>query len=257
MRSHTQLEIRVRYDAPVHSARRVLRVLPLERPHQRLVRERWEAQPAPDASSEKADVYGNRRLFLAHHRIASEFRFTLECEVETTSAPVPDIALRIGHWNMPSRAVQLDATLRALATEGRALPPVERAHYWTQFCHHHLAYTAQSSATPLAAAEIWRQKRGSCADFAHLFLALCRASGLAARYVAGFNPAEGQMHAWAEVLLENYWHAFDPTHGRAPSPGCVAVAVGRDFYDVPPIAGTFRGEAQPRLQLFCRTITSS
>ena len=254
MLSRTQLTIRVRYDAPVYHARRTLRVLPLARAGQTVIRENWTVSPRAESALEGVDEWGNRQLRLHHRSIEGEWKF--ELNLETQTAPTA-IALasdeRLGQWKLPSRAVNFGGELQSLGRAQRSLAPLERAAYFCAFCHDELHYRARADAHPPVASEAWNRRVGSCADFAHIFLSLCRASGLAARYVAGYNPAEGQLHAWAEVLADKQWHAFDPTHGRAPSPGCVAIGVGRDFYDLAPHVGSFRGEARAELELWCRT----
>ena len=60
-------------------------------------------------------------------------------------------------------------------------------------------------------------KRGVCVEYADLFIALCRAKGIPAKYIGGI-PTEGESlgkgHAWAEVYLTGYgWVPTDPTWG--------------------------------------------
>lgn len=254
MLSRTQLTIRVRYDAPVRDAQRLLRVLPLSRAGQSIVRENWSASPVADSALECVDQWGNRQLRLRHKNIERDFVFELNLETQTTQIPIPlREDERLGQYKLSSRAVDFGSELQALGRSHRALAPLERAAYFCAFCRDELHYRARADAQPPVASEAWKRRVGSCADFAHIFLSLCRSSGLVARYVAGYNPAEGQLHAWAEVLAGKQWHAFDPTHGRAPSAGCVAVGVGRDFYDLAPHVGSFRGEASAQLELWCRT----
>jgi transglutaminase-like putative cysteine protease len=76
-------------------------------------------------------------------------------------------------------------------------------------------------------------------------LAICRAAGLPARYVSGHMLGEGASHAWVEVLLPCMGTdmlrpvAFDPTNRCQPNLGYSVVAVGRDYADVPPTAGSY------------------
>ena len=256
MISRTHLQLRVSYGVPVRAARRMLRVLPLSRAGQNVLSESWRARPDADEVLEKRDEWRNRRLLLYHRALEESFDFELEIEVETTPvAPPLGAGESLGGWKLPSRAVDWSAELLELGRQGRGSAPPERARQFCALCYERIGYDARANPHPRRASAVWSQGRGSCADFAHVFLALCRASGMAARYVAGYNPAEGQLHAWAEVLIDKSWHAFDPTHGRAPSPGCVVVGVGRDFYDLPPHAGSFWGNAQAQISLWCRTQT--
>lgn len=86
---------------------------------------------------------------------------------------------------------------------------------------------------------------GVCQDFAHLMIGLLRGVGIPARYVSGYihRPnKESQSHAWCEVWVPDLgWIGFDPTNDRPVDDHFVKVAVGRDFTDVPPNKGVFRG----------------
>lgn len=86
---------------------------------------------------------------------------------------------------------------------------------------------------------------GVCQDFAHLMIALLRGAGIPARYVSGYihRPnKESQSHAWCEVWIPDLgWVGFDPTNDKPVDDHFVKVAIGRDFTDVPPNKGVYRG----------------
>lgn len=256
MHLHTRLEIRVSYASPARDCRRVLRVLPLHRGGQSVEREAWQIAPDAAFALEKRDDYGNRRLLIQHERIAGALDFGLEIEAETTGAPVLDFTPDRARWRMPSRLVVFAPEVQTLARTARDLVPLERAAHFARFCFENLEYEAKTGAQPLPSSQVWARKRGNCADFTHLFLALCRAGGLLARYVAGFSRSQGQMHAWAEVWDDNHWHAFDATFDalRAARPILhLATAVGRDFNDCAPHSGQFRGATGAGIELWCQT----
>ncbi len=107
---------------------------------------------------------------------------------------------------------------------------------------------------------MFESRRGVCQDFAHAMLALCRASGIPARYVSGYFYLENiqsgtaqdntQSHAWVECFLPGIgWLGFDPTHNRRVDTRYIKIAVGRDYSDVRPLAGTFRGSAIASLEV--------
>jgi transglutaminase-like putative cysteine protease len=74
---------------------------------------------------------------------------------------------------------------------------------------------------------------GTCRDFAHLGVALCRAVGIPARFSGVYAPGLSPMdfHAVFEILLDGHWYVFDPT-GLAPRSAMVRIATGRDAADV-------------------------
>jgi transglutaminase-like putative cysteine protease len=100
--------------------------------------------------------------------------------------------------------------------------------------------------------------RGVCQDFAHVMLAACRRAGIPSRYVSGYlydplGQGEVASHAWVDVLdAERGWVSFDPTHDREQTEAYVRVAVGRDYADVPPTRGVFKGTAAETLDVAVR-----
>lgn len=112
-----------------------------------------------------------------------------------------------------------------------------------------LTYSPNSTAVHTRVLDVLESRHGVCQDFAHLQLGLCRALGIPARYVSGyfFNPdrAPDQVeasHAWVEVFLPGHgWRGYDPTHRRETDVNYVKLAIGRDYGDIRPVSGTFRG----------------
>jgi transglutaminase-like putative cysteine protease len=106
---------------------------------------------------------------------------------------------------------------------------------------------------------------GVCQDFAHLLLGVVRKRGLPARYVSGYLvPASAASpdaklqeviggsasHAWAEVYLpESGWIGLDPTLGKPLGLQHVRIAYGRDYGDVAPVRGVYKGHAGQRLSV--------
>lgn len=58
----------------------------------------------------------------------------------------------------------------------------------------------------------------------------------------------GASHAWVEVYTPTHgWRGFDPTNNLLASTHHVKMGIGRDYNDVPPTRGTFRGLAEETL----------
>jgi len=61
-----------------------------------------------------------------------------------------------------------------------------------------------------------KHKKGDCTEFAALFAALCRASKIPARLMAGYVVTRSRVlkaadyHNWAEFRLNGNWHIADP-----------------------------------------------
>ena len=100
--------------------------------------------------------------------------------------------------------------------------------------------------------------RGVCQDFAHVMLSACRQAGIPSRYVSGYlydplGQGEVASHAWVDILdAERGWVSLDPTHDREQTEAYVRVAVGRDYADVPPTRGVFKGTAEETLDVAVR-----
>ena len=143
----------------------------------------------------------------------------------------------------------------AAATFTPERPTVAGAIELMERIHRDFAYEpgVTDVGTPLA--EVFRERRGVCQDFAHLMLGMLRALGLPARYVSGYlltQPPPGQArllgadasHAWVSVWCPVLgWVDLDPTNAVLPDAGHVTLAVGRDYGDVTPLRGVIQGGA--------------
>ena len=122
------------------------------------------------------------------------------------------------------------------------------------------AYEPGSTDISTTADAVLAGRRGVCQDFAHLLIALCRGSGLPARYVSGYlyDPVKcadaiQASHAWTEVFLDGQgWLGLDPTHNRVTGLCYTRIAVGRDYADAAPVRGIYQGRAQESLAVRVR-----
>ena len=121
-----------------------------------------------------------------------------------------------------------------------------------RFVHAQLRYEPNSTTVHTHARDVLRDRRGVCQDFAHVTLALCRSLKIPALYVSGYLGSEtaSATHAWIEVLIPGIgWRALDPTHNRQTDESYVKIAVGRDYADVPPVTGHYKGTSERTMQV--------
>jgi transglutaminase-like putative cysteine protease len=120
------------------------------------------------------------------------------------------------------------------------------------FVHSHIAYESRSTQVHTHTREVLEQRRGVCQDFAHVMLGLCRSLKIPALYVSGYLATEqaSATHAWMEVFIPSHgWQPLDPTHNCKPDETYVKLAVGRDYADVAPICGTYKGTTERTMEV--------
>jgi len=124
------------------------------------------------------------------------------------------------------------------------------------FIHGAFRYQAQVTNAHTTMVEALELRQGVCQDFANVMIGLCRGLHIPARYVSGYlynGPADQlrgaqASHAWVEVFLPGLgWLALDPTNAQTAGERHVKLAVGRDYADVSPFKGTYRGTGRRTL----------
>jgi len=125
----------------------------------------------------------------------------------------------------------------------------------------HTRFRYQQGATHVHSSveDCLETKSGVCQDFSHLLLAMLQSRGVPARYVSGYLvPRQGNderaamervigglaSHAWVQAFIpETGWIGLDPTSGEYVDAQHIRVAYGRDYGDVPPVRGVYKGHA--------------
>ena len=249
--------IRYEYLAPVSDLRhRLLVVPPLRHGGQRRLRHRVTATGARTWLSARRDGFGNHVVDVWSPSVPSALEFEAWTAV---AAPAADGLVDVApgaeldpRFVRPSRLTRPDARItdvaRSLAGPPGAARGAALAERISTWVHAALRYEFGLTGVRTGAAEALAAGGGVCQDHAHLMVAVCRASGLAARYVSGHLVGEGGSHAWVEVIVADTRRpggavavAIDPTHDRRAADGYLTVAVGRDYDDVAPTSGSFSG----------------
>ncbi|MFC6333729.1 transglutaminase domain-containing protein [Paenibacillus septentrionalis] len=147
------------------------------------------------------------------------------------------------------------------ANSGTAIP-VSSVYEWVDaLCNYirtHFTYDPEATTVNTKAYELISKQRGVCQDFAHLMIAVCRAKGIPARYVSGYHfvgdlqggvaDFEQASHAWVEAYVpELGWCSFDPTNATSFDDRYVKLGHGRDYTDIVPVKGIYRGTSEQEL----------
>ena len=265
------------YDSPVSETVMELRMQPMSDEFQRCLQFELNVEPAARVFSYR-DFLGNTvhhfDLPRRHQRLTITARAHVHCKAP---APLPD-ALPIGTWTeinawvergeqwqfrQPSHFAAWTPALLHFASALDAAGPHEAdpltvVRTTMAAIHGGFEYAPASTRVDSPIDDALQSRRGVCQDFAHLLIALLRHRGLPARYVSGYvAPKEGNAgpdapglatHAWVEVMLPALgWVGIDPTHNIQAGERHIRVAVGRDYADVPPTRGTFKGKANGTL----------
>ena len=252
---------------------RLCLIPPDVRGEQRLLSQQLVFAPLPYEITESRDEFGNQIREVSQEKVEKRLTFALTLELETVgyydreNRLVPrGVAASVGTppgetFLSFTRRTVADPTLELAARAARAAiafdPQNEPLAFAIALCRwvfREMRYVSGSTGVGTTAAEAWAQKKGVCQDFAHIYLVISRLSGVPARYVSGFMPGEGAMHAWVETLVplvpgeEPRWLALDPTHDRLVTEKYVTVAVGREYGDVAPNTGGYYGREQNTLR---------
>ena len=160
----------------------------------------------------------------------------------------------------PSAYVALEAASGDLARAILAQDPETTAYLFLLracgYIRDNFTYRVGATNVHSTVAELIAGGSGVCQDYAHLLIALCRHVGLPARYVSGYlgGVTESEAsHAWSEVFVPPYgWLGMDPTLGTRCTGRHVQIGFGRDYADVPPLRGTYRGGGEAELSVTVR-----
>jgi transglutaminase-like putative cysteine protease len=176
------------------------------------------------------------------------------------------------YWEMllPSEFATPTPSLDALAEEldvRRRDDPLMVLHQLNEQLFTHFEYVPKSTKADSPIDLALLTHAGVCQDFAHVMITLVRSKlRIPCRYVSGYlfhghsdhhRSVNSATHAWVEVLLPQLgWVGFDPTNWLVAGDRHIRTAIGRDYADVPPTHGIFRGRANSELTVAVRVTPS-
>ena len=272
-----------RYSSPVTESQMEARVQPRSDGVQRCLNFQLTVSPQARASSFR-DFLGNTVHYFDVQRRHAQLVIVSEALVDVQTPPELPASLGEGAWEsmekhtasndawemmLPSRFAAPSPLLSEL---GRAVAlrssgdPLQTCLHVNRALHDWFEYVPKSTRVDSPIDEALANRKGVCQDFAHIMIALLREAGIPARYVSGYlfhrrhggdRSSEGATHAWVEAMLPGLgWVGFDPTNNILAGDRHIRTAVGRDYFDVPPTRGVFKGDADSELSVSVRVSES-
>jgi len=203
----------------------------------------------PDTTVEEyTDIFQNRcaRLFIR----AGSTSLWSDCIVENSGEPdefnwhaqqhdIMDLPVETLPYLTASRYCESDELVDSAWDLFGATPPGwARVQTISNWVHNNVLFDYRFGRPTKTAVDVFREGTGVCRDFAHLFIAFCRAMNFPARYASGYigdigveAESAGDFCAWSEVYLDGRWYTFDPRN-NTPRIGRVLMVRGRDAADV-------------------------
>jgi transglutaminase-like putative cysteine protease len=175
------------------------------------------------------------------------------------------------YWEMllPSEFAKPTPALLELAQELQVVrrdDPLVLLHEVNARLYESFNYAKQATRVDSPIDEALETREGVCQDFAHIMIALVRQLGIPCRYVSGYlyhgsedhdRSTSSATHAWVEAFLPALgWVGFDPTNALVARDRHIRTALGRDYADVPPTRGLFRGRTDSELYVAVQVTTS-
>jgi transglutaminase-like putative cysteine protease len=171
------------------------------------------------------------------------------------------------HFARPS--AELDKLGKELRVDRRE-NPLTLLRGLTEKMHRAFEYAPQSTRVDSPIDEALVSRRGVCQDFSHIMIAMVRGLGIPCRYVSGYLHARSEQESWAMTLAthswveawipgigaqqQGLWVGFDPTSNCMCGDRHIRAAIGRDYADVPPTKGVFKGRATSELTVAVRVL---
>lgn len=170
-------------------------------------------------------------------------------------------------WTLPSRYPYPSDRLLAFSAElnlNKSGHPVYTVLDLNRKLFKALKYLPLSTRVDSTIDEALTQRAGVCQDFSHIMIALIRNLGIPCRYVSGYlyhavedknQSPETATHAWLEAWFPGTgWIGLDPTNNKLAGDHHIMIAYGRDYSDVPPTRGVFKGDCDTELSISVKIV---
>ena len=277
-----RLDLHYDYDAQVRNDRHLIRVAPISIPGvQRVIAASLRFDPKPVLETNFTDFFSNTVTTIAYEGAHDhlDVKLTARVSVEETAKPadlsptLEGLRQEVGRlWSLapdsphhflgPSPRIALNEAMTEYARGSveRTQSVMAAAMDFCLAIHRDFAYDHKATRVDTSPFEAFTLKRGVCQDFSQVMIAGLRGVGVPAGYVSGFLrtiPPKGKprlegadaMHAWVRVWCGQHvgWVDFDPTNAMLAGADHITIGHGRDYADIRPVGGTFRGKGTRKM----------
>ena len=254
------------YSQPVTFAPHQLRLRPRSNLHQSVTAFALSISPTPQKIVESIDLDGNDSIVawfdnypttnLQIHtkstvstNLTDPFNYLLEPWAANLPIDYPrSMSQQLQPYLIGYLAGSIDPIAAEVAgeiwntVEGNTLSFLSKLN---QRIYHTCKYSLRQTGAALPPGIVWKNRSGSCRDLTVLFIEVCRAVGLAGRFVSGYEAGaesdDRHLHAWAEIYLPGAgWRGYDPTHGLVVADGHIAIASSPLPAQTTPVEGKLR-----------------
>ncbi|MDN7245074.1 alpha-E domain-containing protein [Planococcus shenhongbingii] len=259
-----------KYETIVDQSMNSIRLKPKTDETQRLLSYRADITPAT-LTKEHIDIWGNdvETFFIAEHHENLEVKTTSIVSIQKSPfihrieySPEMNAIFHSKLFSEQYMAYLSNTSYTYLSPEqieqigrdlGEMTNPVQFSIDVMGYLHDRFTYDGESTTVSTKAEESYDLMKGVCQDITHVMLGILRGNQIPARYVSGYlyvgeNSAlvgDAASHAWVEVMVPGIgWVGLDPTNNVEALEHHIRVGVGRDYNDVSPVQGVYRGGSQ-------------
>ncbi len=270
---------RHRYDAPVRESVMQLYMQPKSDGSQRL--QSFQVATNPRAGLQAyTDHFGNAVYHFDVPGEHQELTVEADADVEVMAMPAPPEWVDASAWTALASPQLRSENYDMLASHGmthvtpaltafltehnlnKTEDPMTTLRRLNRVLFDAFAYSPDTTEVDSPIDVALEKRAGVCQDFAHIMITTARSWGIPTRYVSGYlytkrdagdRSAADATHAWVEAYVPGVgWVGFDPTNNVLAGERHIRVAIGRDYNDVPPSRGVFKGPANGELAVAVR-----
>lgn len=229
-----QYSLKILCDNEVNNHHFSLRCMPKTEARQSInnMRIRLEA----DYFSYSKDCFNNRFWYGYKEAVHKDLDVYIEADAQVDWQKYASDSKMNTIFRLPTKQTTIGENLKVFLADCIEACKDMQSDYDKALCvmkliHSRMKYKKNITTIKTTADEAFSYGMGVCQDYAQIALAILRAMGIPARYVAGVMAGEAFTHAWVEVFANNRWYGIDPTNDLLVNDDYIVFSRGRDYKD--------------------------